>query len=615
MYLLSTEDGTLHECSGPHALPYGEHYAILSHVWLESGEQSFQELQILVEKDAGLDRASPKIRDFCAFARLEGYAWVWIDSCCIDKTSSAELSEAINSMFAWYAAADVCFAYLADVGDEEDPNASDSQFRRSRWFTRGWTLQELIAPQILFFISRDWSLIGTKTTLAPLVEEITGIDRAILTRQQKLDSVSVARRMSWASRRKTTRIEDKAYSLLGIFGIHMATIYGEGENAFLRLQEEILKRVPDQSILLWGPRLSDDSLPFQHHPKIPPSTADEPTSQYWDSRLGIFASSPAEFASSGDLHPMSPARFSTLTGLDFELPEYTITSYGLRTRFPLVPVLYSSTLTHLAILGCEDSKRRILALLLFPRYKRALRSLFSHRTEGPEAEGASFRTVSLTVSHLCRLLGSINYADVCVLHQYVPTLHKQKDRLTMLAELRPKGPYRHLSVVVIPKWVISGLSSSGLILPDTYARFAAGIKLTLTERTPLSETTLHLYPTSPRPSASRLPLLELSMWACERCKESPLCASAIGSPHKKPFHAMVHKFTERGVSLREPEASPCCSERSWHVDTWADGSRVFPCGEWDLSLMFSPWMAGENHGTPVPRIYSLIIKAVQNTRS
>ncbi|KAI0334659.1 hypothetical protein GY45DRAFT_1242459, partial [Cubamyces sp. BRFM 1775] len=193
--------------------------------------------------------------DFCAFARGEGYEWSGPGSIhvCIDKTNSAELSEAINnSMYDWYAAAGVCFAYLEDVSDdEEDPRVPAEQFPQGRWFSRGWTLQGLIAPRILFFVSREWSLLGTKTALASVVEEITGINREVLTHRKRLSSVSVTRRMSWASRRDTTREEDKAYSLLGIFGIHMATIYGEGENAFLRLQEEILKRVPDQSVLLW----------------------------------------------------------------------------------------------------------------------------------------------------------------------------------------------------------------------------------------------------------------------------------------------------------------------------------------------------------------------------
>ncbi|EIW51976.1 uncharacterized protein TRAVEDRAFT_86572, partial [Trametes versicolor FP-101664 SS1] len=184
-------------------------------------------------------------------AREAGYRLVWIDSCCIDKASSSELSEAINSMFEWYSEADVCYAYLADVPDDEDPRLLDSVFRESRWHRRGWTLQELIAPERVIFLSCTWRFLGTKTGLASTLEQITNVDFAILTGRTTLTSISVAKRMSWAATRWTTRVEDRAYSLLGLFGVHMSPIYGEGANAFLRLQEEIIKTIPDQSIFAW----------------------------------------------------------------------------------------------------------------------------------------------------------------------------------------------------------------------------------------------------------------------------------------------------------------------------------------------------------------------------
>ncbi|EIW58294.1 uncharacterized protein TRAVEDRAFT_82962, partial [Trametes versicolor FP-101664 SS1] len=192
-----------------------------------------------------------KIKAACQVAREDGFLLLWIDTCCIDKSSSTELSEAINSMFEWYELADICYAYLADVPGDDDPTQAVSLFWQSRWHTRGWTLQELIAPTRVVFLTRSWGFLGTKAGLASTLEKITGVDFSILTGHATVHSASVARRMSWAACRETTRIEDRAYSLLGIFGMHMSPIYGEGENAFLRLQEEIVKTIPDHSIFAW----------------------------------------------------------------------------------------------------------------------------------------------------------------------------------------------------------------------------------------------------------------------------------------------------------------------------------------------------------------------------
>ena len=198
-------------------------YAILSHTWDLLGEQTFQELCDIQRThfgDAILDspQLSPKIREFCSFARDVGYDYIWIDSCCIDKTSSTELSEAINSMFTWYGIAHTCFAFLSDVSTSS-PNWEED-FRNSRWHRRGWTLQELIAPQEVIFLSCEWEAFGSKSTLAKLLESITGIDRGVLRSTKPLSAVSVAHRMSWAASRETTRAEDRAYSLFGIFGVH-----------------------------------------------------------------------------------------------------------------------------------------------------------------------------------------------------------------------------------------------------------------------------------------------------------------------------------------------------------------------------------------------------------
>jgi len=228
-------------------------YAILSHTWGDDNEEvSFQLLQELHSNESigntthHIRQRSgfAKIRDSAVLAARSHYEFIWIDTCCIDKTSSAELSEAINSMFQWYRGASVCYAYLSDVLVDPDIEETRAAVRQSRWFTRGWTLQELIAPKDVQFFDGNWRPIGRKLDyqFALLVSEITGIHTSALRGSSALEDESVATKMRWASRRQTTRIEDIAYCLIGIFDVNMPLLYGEGPRAFLRLQEEILKR-------------------------------------------------------------------------------------------------------------------------------------------------------------------------------------------------------------------------------------------------------------------------------------------------------------------------------------------------------------------------------------
>ncbi|KAH9846487.1 heterokaryon incompatibility protein-domain-containing protein [Lenzites betulinus] len=295
-------------------------YAILSHTWRspqDGGEQIYDDVRSIHAEIADYQRGmrtaiafksssdpqdivdvlplffyhprvSEKIISACKVARDAGFRLLWIDACCIDKTSSAELAEAINSMYEWYRLSEICYAFLEDVPDDDDPTSPESAFRKSRWHTRGWTLQELIAPLRVVFLTKRWSFLGSKMGLAATLESVTHINVDILTGRVPMDSVSVARRMSWAVRRYTTRVEDYAYSLLGIFGVHMAPIYGEGANAFLRLQDEILRTVPDQTI-------------FAHEWETPLSIP------------GLLASSPAGFSSSicRSLEVISSASFAS----------------------------------------------------------------------------------------------------------------------------------------------------------------------------------------------------------------------------------------------------------------------------------------------------------------
>ncbi|RGP78287.1 hypothetical protein FLONG3_3602 [Fusarium longipes] len=230
-------------------------YAILSHVWTNE-EISFQQMTSslpLPEESKGYR----KIVDFCAKARNEGFEYAWVDTCCIDKTSSAELSEAINSMFQWYRNSDACYVYLQDVPSTENPMSQDSQFRSSRWFTRGWTLQELLAPHEVIFLADGWQEIGTKASLSAIISDVTKIDIITLVRHT-WTHVSIAMIMSWASMRQTTRLEDQAYSLLGLFDVNMPLIYGEGHKAFYRLQVEIMKLSNDDSLFAWSTEPLDE---------------------------------------------------------------------------------------------------------------------------------------------------------------------------------------------------------------------------------------------------------------------------------------------------------------------------------------------------------------------
>ena len=225
-------------------------YAILSHTWA-GGEVTFEEF---VQCPEGSKQGYAKITAMCSQARVDGIGYCWVDTCCIVKTSSAELTESINSMFDWYKQAKVCFAFLADFDLDVDVAESvASRIEKCRWFTRGWCLQELIAPRELRFYDCNWRLVGTKRSLRGPISKITSVDQDVLEDSSRLFSSPIARRMSWASNRQTTRIEDMAYSLLGIFDINMPMLYGEGEKAFLRLQEEIIKKSNDLSIFAWKP--------------------------------------------------------------------------------------------------------------------------------------------------------------------------------------------------------------------------------------------------------------------------------------------------------------------------------------------------------------------------
>ena len=227
---------------------YGEapEYAVLSHTW-QVDEVLYHDILNSTASNPPRKKGWHKIQSCCQRAREDNFEWVWIDTCCIDKTNSTELSMSINSMFEWYAKSSVCYAYLADVKASQFPFRVDSQ-QYSRWFTRGWTLQELLAPHFVIFLDGDWEDIGTRSSLASQVSRCTGIKVEEL---NDFQSCNIATKMSWAASRNTSVMEDEAYCLLGLFDVHMPLIYGEGRNAFTRLQKELITRHDDESVFAW----------------------------------------------------------------------------------------------------------------------------------------------------------------------------------------------------------------------------------------------------------------------------------------------------------------------------------------------------------------------------
>ncbi|KAI0436213.1 HET-domain-containing protein [Xylaria telfairii] len=295
MWLLNTHSQELEEfISHKHAPPY----VILSHTWGKE-EVSFREWRKGCREDVGKKEGFSKIIRCCKEAATNGFEWVWIDTCCIDKRSSAELSEAINSMFQWYKSADTCYAYLCDVQSDVESNLAGS-----RWVTRGWTLQELIAPREVIFYSADWKALGKRSEISAHLSIVTQIDKRFLM-GESLKEASIAQRMSWAALRNTTREEDEAYCLLGIFDVNMSLIYGEGSKAFKRLQEVLVRKYPeDHSLFAWGKVI--DQVPNQvDDPELvrgsKPPDIKRDHKEAGNGLRGLLAKSPREFQDAGQL--------------------------------------------------------------------------------------------------------------------------------------------------------------------------------------------------------------------------------------------------------------------------------------------------------------------------
>lgn len=309
-------------------------YAILSHTWATGvgpSEVTYQDYM------TGREAATRNLN----WAKIDGAIevtqagqerlnYLWIDSCCIDKTIDSELSESINSMFRWYSEAVVCYTHIADLEcqlaasvkkgavnhDSRLSEREKNHLRNCKWFTRGWTLQELIAPPRVEFFDKNWTGFGSRNELSDILSDITGIDQEVLqdpvnpmSRRDPgaiLRRMTVAKRMSWAQSRQTSKTEDIAYSLLGIFDVNMPMLYGEGAKAFIRLQKEIMVSNNDLTLFAW------QVMPPEQREK---SDASPPTIR------GILAESPREFANAGDLLLSDRAKFN---------PDFAITNKGLK---------------------------------------------------------------------------------------------------------------------------------------------------------------------------------------------------------------------------------------------------------------------------------------------
>lgn len=308
MWLIHTKALKLEEFLGVDPPPY----AILSHTW-DVEEVTFREMVNGASRSAKAKKGYQKIKQTCRIAAENGLYYAWVDTCCIDKSSSAELSEAINSMFQWYERAEICYAYLSDF----HPGVSEkTSFPKCRYFTRGWMLHELLAPVVLEFYDATWKLRESRLDATKIITKVTGIHSDYLTHRTPVRHASVAERMSWASRRTTTRVEDMAYCLLGMFDINMPMLYGEGKKAFLRLQEEIVRRTNDLSLLAWNAG-GGTYLPLSDH---------KPHG------CGVLAPSPVFFQTSGEF------RYGSRDC------EFSVTNKGIRVTAQLYTATAPETL-------------------------------------------------------------------------------------------------------------------------------------------------------------------------------------------------------------------------------------------------------------------------------
>lgn len=356
MKLLHTGSLNLHEFPEDNPPRYGT----LSYTWgPPADELSHRDVKDGADLCVRTSPSAHRVKLASQRAREMGYDYIWIDTLCIDQTSSAEVSEGVNASYRWISKADCCLVHLSDLPASSSPDTScidEEELRRCRWFRRGWTLQELVAPRQLVLYDCDWNRRGDKKTetVRQLLARVSGVEEAVLEDPACVRGISLGRRMAWAAGRLTSRPEDRAYSLLGLCGVNMPIIYGEGDRAFFRLQEEVLKNSVDLSLLLWrqAPLLGHrrrrssfgasedggDGDNAAYH-----SSGDEDCGHTaWHSRhgdrsrggqmfRGILARSPDEFA-----HITATCDYALRTPFQSDA-EIQFTNKGLCARVPVVP--------------------------------------------------------------------------------------------------------------------------------------------------------------------------------------------------------------------------------------------------------------------------------------
>ncbi|KIJ66015.1 hypothetical protein HYDPIDRAFT_27217 [Hydnomerulius pinastri MD-312] len=241
-------------------------YAMFSHRWDAGGEPTFRDISRGKRSNVA---GYAKLSQFCKTAKALGYKLAWSDTCCIDKGNTAELSEAVQAMYKWYIHCHVCIVHLAGSN-------SIFEFEKESWFKRGWTLQELLAPKRVKFYNKDWEpFTGATLTndkehdlFLETLSRITGIPQQVIAADNSngIRNRSIWEIMSWAANRQTTRVEDVAYSLIGLFDVPLSISYGEGEKAFPRLVEAIIQKKHRWDVFAWSGQASSAHAAIPYSP-------------------------------------------------------------------------------------------------------------------------------------------------------------------------------------------------------------------------------------------------------------------------------------------------------------------------------------------------------------
>ncbi|KAK5703425.1 hypothetical protein LTR17_022109 [Elasticomyces elasticus] len=365
-------------------------YAILSHTW-EGEEVLYTEL----ECGSAWEKAQyDKIRNTAKQARQDGHDYVWIDCSCINKHNAVELSEAINK---------VCYALLSDVTRSDDKvwDEAHTSLINCRYFSRGWTLQEMLAPRHVKFFAEDWTPLGLLSDISVLATRASGVPQKVLNGETKVAECSIAQRLSWASPRTTTKIEDTAYCLLGILGVSMDLRYGEGDQAFVRLQEAILMKSSDLSVLAWTDAdpakaidlLAHSPLNFRNcHDVIHYATL-EASSEHWRTDKGLKGSFAVYTVNGCEDDEDMDVKYVSLGCSHESFPEHIM---ALRVSAAIPAEKFESTLSVYLGLSSEDSKYATpdnrLGVIQFLRYQstKQLESTIRWHGERPSANNKSW---------------------------------------------------------------------------------------------------------------------------------------------------------------------------------------------------------------------------------